>query len=69
MARVIRVALDAMGGDRAPLAPVAGAVGAARAWGYEIQLVGREADVRAALRQQGDLTGSSTCCRSSTRPK
>jgi glycerol-3-phosphate acyltransferase PlsX len=54
---MIRIALDAMGGDHAPLAPVAGAVRAARAWGYEIQLVGREADVRAALRQQGDLTG------------
>src|SRR5207237_2118305 len=46
-----------MGGDHAPQAPVAGAVLAARAWAYEIQLVGREAEVRAALRQQGDLTG------------
>src|SRR5215216_2985520 len=54
---MVRIALDAMGGDNAPLAPVAGAVGAARAWGYDIQLVGREAEVRAALRQQGDLTG------------
>jgi glycerol-3-phosphate acyltransferase PlsX len=54
---MVRIALDAMGGDHAPLAPVAGAVRAARAWGYEIQLVGREADVRAALQQQGDLTG------------
>jgi glycerol-3-phosphate acyltransferase PlsX len=54
---MIRIALDAMGGDHAPLAPVAGAVRAARAWGYEIQLVGREAEVRTALRQQGDLTG------------
>src|SRR5882724_462511 len=54
---MVRVALDAMGGDHAPLAPVAGAVRAARAWGHEIQLVGREADVRAALRQQGDLSG------------
>jgi phosphate acyltransferase len=54
---MVRIALDAMGGDHAPLAPVGGAVQAARAWGYEIQLVGREADVRAALRQQGDLTG------------
>jgi phosphate acyltransferase len=54
---MVRVALDAMGGDHAPLAPVAGAVRAARAWGHEIQLVGREAEVRAALRQQGDLTG------------
>src|SRR5260221_12552782 len=54
---MVRIALDAMGGDHAPLAPVAGAVRAARAWGYEIQLVGRQAEVRAALRQQGDLTG------------
>jgi glycerol-3-phosphate acyltransferase PlsX len=54
---MVRIALDAMGGDHAPLAPVAGAVRAARAWGYEIQLVGREADVRSALRAQGDLSG------------
>src|SRR5215470_4358088 len=54
---MLRVALDAMGGDHAPAAPVAGAVRAARAWGYEILLVGREAEVREALRQQGDLTG------------
>ena len=54
---MLRIALDAMGGDNAPDAPVAGAVRAARAWGYEIQLVGREADVRTALRKQGDLTG------------
>ena len=46
-----------MGGDHAPLAPVSGAVRAARAWGYDLQLIGREGDVRAALRQQGDLTG------------
>ena len=54
---MVRIALDAMGGDYAPLAPVAGAVRAVRAWGYEVQLVGREPDVRAALRQQGDLRG------------
>ncbi|HEY2596559.1 MAG TPA: phosphate acyltransferase PlsX [Chloroflexota bacterium] len=54
---MVRIALDAMGGDHAPLAPVAGAVAAARAWGYEVQLVGRESDVRAALREQGDLGG------------
>src|SRR5438067_10616418 len=54
---MVRIALDAMGGDHAPLAPVAGAVRAAREWGYEIQLVGRAADVRAALRQRPDLTG------------
>jgi phosphate acyltransferase len=54
---MLRIALDAMGGDHAPQAPVAGAVRAARACGYEIQLVGRESEVRAALRQQGDLSG------------
>lgn len=54
---MVRIALDAMGGDLAPDAAVAGAVQAARAWGYEIQLVGRESDVRASLRKQGDLTG------------
>src|SRR5438045_4821869 len=53
---MVRIALDAMGGDYAPLAPVAGAVRAARAWGYEVQLVGREVEVRAALQQQGNLT-------------
>jgi len=52
---MVRIALDAMGGDNAPLAPVAGAVQAARAWGYEILLVGREAEVRETLKQQGDL--------------
>src|SRR5690242_20015589 len=54
---MLRIALDAMGGDHAPQNPVAGAVMAARKWGYEIQLVGRESEVRSALRQQGDLTG------------
>src|SRR5579864_1049254 len=54
---MVRIALDAMGGDHAPLAPIAGAVRAARLWGYEIQLVGREAEIRPVLRQQGDLTG------------
>jgi phosphate acyltransferase len=48
----VRVALDAMGGDLAPAAAVEGAVRAARAWGYEVQLVGREADVRGALAGQ-----------------
>jgi phosphate acyltransferase len=52
---MVRIALDAMGGDHAPAAPIAGAVQAARTWGYEIQLVGREAEIRAALRQHGDL--------------
>jgi glycerol-3-phosphate acyltransferase PlsX len=45
----VRVALDAMGGDLAPAAAVEGAIRAARTWGYEVQLVGREDDVRGAL--------------------
>jgi glycerol-3-phosphate acyltransferase PlsX len=52
----MRVALDAMGGDHAPSATVAGAVRAARAWGYEVQLVGREPAVRGALAGQ-DVRG------------
>lgn len=44
-----RIALDAMGGDHAPAATVAGAIQAARAWGYEVQLVGRESVLRAEL--------------------
>jgi phosphate acyltransferase len=53
---MVRIALDVMGGDLAPSAPVAGAIQAARQWRYDIQLVGREAEVRQALREQGDLT-------------
>jgi phosphate acyltransferase len=53
---MVRIALDAMGGDLAPGAPVAGAVQAARKWRYEIQLVGREAEVRQTLSEQGDLS-------------
>ncbi len=45
----LRVALDAMGGDHAPAAPVEGAVRAARAWGYEVQLVGQQEAVQAEL--------------------
>src|SRR3982751_5558449 len=53
---MLRIALDAMGGDHAPDATVAGAVRAARAWGYHVQLVGREAELRRSLQKQGDLT-------------
>lgn len=51
MATPVRVALDAMGGDHAPAAPVEGAVLAARAWGYEVQLVGRQEQIHAELAQ------------------
>jgi glycerol-3-phosphate acyltransferase PlsX len=48
---VIRIALDAMGGDLAPAAPVAGAVEAFGMFDvpFEVHLVGRTADVEAEL--------------------
>ncbi len=45
----MRIILDAMGGDNAPQAVVAGAVRAARELDTDIILVGREAEVRASL--------------------
>lgn len=45
----MRIALDAMGGDHAPAAAVAGAVQAARAYGVEVILVGAEDRLRAEL--------------------
>lgn len=45
----MRIVLDAIGGDHAPNAPVAGAVQAARELGVEVALVGPEAQIRAEL--------------------
>jgi len=45
----VRIVVDAMGGDYAPGEIVSGAVQAARDFGGEIILVGREAEVKAAL--------------------
>ena len=45
----MRVALDAMGGDHAPVSEVAGAVAAARAYGIEVLLVGRRAELTTEL--------------------
>jgi glycerol-3-phosphate acyltransferase PlsX len=52
---VIRIALDAMGGDFAPEAPVAGALAAAAELpeSCEIQLVGRQEEIRAVLSNHG----------------
>ena len=52
---MIRIALDAMGGDNAPRVEVEGAVQALRELppGFRIQLVGRTADIQAALQSQG----------------
>jgi glycerol-3-phosphate acyltransferase PlsX len=54
---VIRIALDAMGGDSAPDIPVAGAVQAVLELpgSYEIQLVGRRAEIEAALARHPDV--------------
>jgi glycerol-3-phosphate acyltransferase PlsX len=54
---VIRIALDAMGGDNAPRVEVDGAVQALRDLpsGFRIQLVGRTADIEAALKAHGDV--------------
>ncbi|HVB25841.1 MAG TPA: phosphate acyltransferase PlsX [Ktedonobacteraceae bacterium] len=49
MNRPVRVALDAMGGDNAPGEIVAGAVQAARAYGFGVYLVGREDAISAEL--------------------
>lgn len=48
---MLRIAIDAMGGDHAPTEPVAGAVAAARAYGVEVALVGRTAAIEAELRK------------------
>jgi glycerol-3-phosphate acyltransferase PlsX len=45
----MKIVVDAMGGDHAPAVVVAGAVQAAREFGVEIILVGREADVQREL--------------------
>ncbi len=54
---MIRIALDAMGGDFAPAVPVTGAIEALRELpaSCQIQLVGREADVRAELAKHDDV--------------
>jgi glycerol-3-phosphate acyltransferase PlsX len=53
----MRIAVDAMGGDHAPEAIVAGAVAAARELGADVVLVGPEARVRAELaRHRGAST-------------
>ena len=54
---MIRVALDAMGGDDAPRVEVEGAVLALRelAPTFRIQLVGRTAEIEAALKPHGDV--------------
>src|SRR5213079_2369152 len=56
---VIRIALDAMGGDNAPRVEVEGTVQTLRELppAFRIQLVGRTADIEAALKAQGAASG------------
>jgi glycerol-3-phosphate acyltransferase PlsX len=54
---VIRIAVDAMGGDQAPQAVVDGAVAAARHLDVHVALVGRAAAVREALSAHADWSG------------
>ena len=49
----MRIILDAMGGDHAPLAPVMGAMQAAKDFGTQITLVGRGEEILEAMRKQG----------------
>ena len=49
----MRIILDAMGGDNAPLAPVMGAMQAAKDFGAQITLVGRGEEILEAMRKQG----------------
>src|SRR5512143_3082205 len=49
--RVMKIAVDAMGGDYAPQAIVAGAVQAAQEYGVGIILVGIEQSIEAELRK------------------
>ena len=52
----IRIAVDAMGGDYAPLEIVKGAVDAAKEYNIAIQLVGNEAQIKEELKKY-DTTG------------
>ena len=49
----MRIIVDAMGGDNAPLAIVKGALQGQKRWGVDITLTGDEAAIRDALAQCG----------------
>lgn len=49
----MKIILDAMGGDNAPMAPVLGAIEAANTYGSQITLVGRGEEILNVLRQNG----------------
>ena len=47
----MKMIVDAMGGDNAPLAPVQGAIQAAKEYGVEIVLVGRQEEIEKTLKE------------------
>ncbi|MBQ8801675.1 MAG: phosphate acyltransferase PlsX [Clostridium sp.] len=47
----MKIIVDAMGGDNAPLAPVQGAIEAAKEYGVEIVLVGQEEAIQTVLKE------------------
>ncbi len=49
----MKIIVDAMGGDNAPVEIVKGAVQAHKQYGYELVLVGKEAEVKACLAAEG----------------
>ena len=49
----MKILIDAMGGDHAPLAPVTGALEAAKLWNVPVVLVGRENEILAASKEAG----------------
>ena len=49
----MKIILDAMGGDNAPLAPVMGAIDAAKDFGAQITLVGRGEEILNVMRDNG----------------
>ncbi len=49
----MKIILDAMGGDHAPVAPVLGAIEAAKLYGSQITLVGRGEEILNVLKENG----------------
>ena len=49
----MKIIVDAMGGDNAPLCNVKGALNAVKEYGVEVVLVGRGEEILSCLHQQG----------------
>jgi glycerol-3-phosphate acyltransferase PlsX len=55
---LVKIAVDAMGGDHAPAAAVEGAVHASREFGLELLLVGRTAEITPLLQKLGGASAN-----------